>query len=216
MVTSYSASSPVPLALFHKWMSMCDASEVATLLNRRSHAHCCIQLYVLHRHANGSFQVVSAVQYEVLRLAAGNGTAVHDGYLKVVRNEPGDMDAACSAMATFMHDELEAQGQQYTTSTMDHNALNVHFEDFKEDFDSAFRRIFTFLGVPKKKMDDFVSLAKLEDLSTKSSSWLNHSRHITAGKNEEKRQLLKAALLQSPLHGDFLRKLRDQLGYNRL
>eukprot|EP00038_Savillea_parva_P013333 m.7990 g.7990 ORF g.7990 m.7990 type:complete len:376 (-) comp2493_c0_seq2:23-1150(-) len=159
-------------------------------------------------------QVVSAVLYEHQRLqATGEGASVHDAFYKVVRKADGDLNAAVIAMADFMFSELVQQTVQYETSETDHNALNIRFEDFKHNFEPTFRRIFAFIGVPQGNMEDFVALARKEDLSAKSAEWLQTSRHVTAGKDDIKRDELKTVLLDSPAHRDKLLALRTRMGY---
>lgn len=112
-----------------------------------------------------------------------------------------------------MRPEQERMAAQFEVSAADHNALNVHFEDFKDDYGATFNRIFTFLGIPRKKMENFLELAKKEDLFTKSAQWLNNSRHVTAGKHETQRAELMTLLLSNQQFGVPLRKLRTRLGY---
>ena len=133
-------------------------------------------------------QVVSAVLYERQRLATTDAERIHDAYLKVVRNAPGGTDeSALIAMADFMASDLEEGAAQYEMAQVDHNALNIRFEDFSVDFDETVRRIFSFLGVPALQEDDFVRIAGHEDLKKKSTEWLGNSSHVTTGKNDVRR-----------------------------
>lgn len=102
---------------------------------------------------------------------------------------------------------------RYEVSQLDHNALNVRFEDFSVDFDETVRRIFSFLGVPEQQEDDFVRIAGYEDLKKKTSEWLSNSSHITTGKSDARRAELKGMLLASTKYGGVFEKLRERLGY---